>query len=51
MLACELNGRSYGGGVLKLETREAESIIVPRVTAKMSSLLLESADAIDLNLS
>lgn len=30
MLSCELNGRAYGGGVLKLETREAERVLVPR---------------------
>jgi adenine-specific DNA methylase len=29
-LSCELEGRSYGGGVLKLEPSEAKRVIVPR---------------------
>jgi adenine-specific DNA methylase len=31
MLSCERTGRSYGGGVLKLEPREADQILVPSV--------------------
>jgi hypothetical protein len=31
LLSCELTGRSYGGGVLKLEPREADQILVPDV--------------------
>jgi hypothetical protein len=29
LLSCELVGRSYGGGVLKLEPTEAEAVLVP----------------------
>jgi adenine-specific DNA methylase len=29
MLSCELSGRAYGGGVLKLETKEAENVLIP----------------------
>jgi adenine-specific DNA-methyltransferase len=32
LLSCELIGRNYGGGVLKLEPREADRILVPAVT-------------------
>ncbi len=35
MLSCELSGRAYGGGVLKLETREAERVFVPVYSAKI----------------
>lgn len=31
MLSCERVGRSYGGGVLKLEPREADQVLVPSV--------------------
>lgn len=31
MLSCERTGRSYGGGVLKLEPREADRVLVPSV--------------------
>jgi hypothetical protein len=31
MLSCERTGRSYGGGVLKLEPREADQVLVPSV--------------------
>jgi hypothetical protein len=29
LLSCERTGRSYGGGVLKLEPREADRILLP----------------------
>jgi hypothetical protein len=32
LLSCELTGRSYGGGVLKLEPREADHLLVPEIT-------------------
>lgn len=34
LLSSELNGRAYGGGVLKLETREAERVLVPPFDAE-----------------
>jgi adenine-specific DNA-methyltransferase len=40
LVSCELRGRSYGGGVLKLETREAERVLVPIPDASTSSALL-----------
>lgn len=33
LLSAEVEGRSYGGGVLKLETKEAERLLVPRLDA------------------
>jgi hypothetical protein len=39
MLSAELIGRSYGGGVLKLEPTEAERLIVPRPSATHGRLL------------
>ncbi|MEJ7785648.1 MAG: N-6 DNA methylase [Solirubrobacteraceae bacterium] len=33
MLSCELVGRSYGGGVLKLEPTEAEAVVLPPLVA------------------
>lgn len=41
MLSAELVGRSYGGGVLKLEPTEAERLIVPRPSARHARLLDE----------
>lgn len=32
LLSAEIEGRAYGGGVLKLETKEAERVLVPRFT-------------------
>jgi hypothetical protein len=29
LLSAEIEGRAYGGGVLKLETKEAERLLVP----------------------
>jgi adenine-specific DNA-methyltransferase len=48
MLSCELAGRAYGGGVLKLETREAERVLVPALTARAEAELRRRAAAVDL---
>ncbi len=32
LLSAEIEGRAYGGGVLKMETKEAERLLVPDVT-------------------
>jgi len=48
LLSFELEGRSYGGGVLKLETREAERVLVPGLTVRLAdslSTILEEIDA------
>lgn len=43
--SAEVEGRVYGGGVLKLETREAERLFVPALTkAKEKELLAEFAE-------
>lgn len=47
MLSCELAGRAYGGGVLKLETREAEKVFIPRLNPRVTKGLSEQAAAID----
>jgi adenine-specific DNA-methyltransferase len=49
LLSCERIGRSYGGGVLKLEPREADRILVPAVdlVARHKNLLLKLAAEVD----
>jgi len=47
LLSTELVGRSYGGGVLKLETQEAEKIKVPRLNRGMSKELANNLDRVD----
>lgn len=47
MALTELGGRTYGGGVLKLETREAEKVLVPALTDKTAAELERRAPAID----
>jgi methylase of polypeptide subunit release factors len=49
LLSCERVGRSYGGGVLKLEPREADRILVPSVdlVARHKSALAKLAPRID----
>lgn len=42
LLSAEIEGRAYGGGVLKLETREAERLVFPRLN---SSLVARLEDA------
>ena len=39
LLSAEVEGRAYGGGVLKLETREAERLILPRISEDLSRRL------------
>ena len=47
LLSTELVGRSYGGGVLKLETQEAEKIKLPRLDDATSKELENNLDRID----
>jgi adenine-specific DNA-methyltransferase len=47
MLSCELEGRTYGGGVLKLETREAENVLIPDISSHDARQLAERAAEID----
>jgi adenine-specific DNA-methyltransferase len=46
LLSVELVGRSYGGGVLKLEPTEAEAVLVPRPRAEVGKHLGEVDDLI-----
>lgn len=39
LLSAEVEGRPYGGGVLKLETREAERLLVPRLSGPVAAIL------------
>ncbi|MCC7107492.1 MAG: N-6 DNA methylase, partial [Chloroflexi bacterium] len=41
LLSCETMGRAYGGGVLKLETREAERVPVPSLDVSCAARLHE----------
>lgn len=45
LLSAEIEGRAYGGGVLKLETKEAERLIVPPLPAAIP--VLELVPAVD----
>ncbi|HEX3553630.1 MAG TPA: N-6 DNA methylase [Thermoanaerobaculia bacterium] len=49
LLSCERVGRSYGGGVLKLEPREADRILVPAadLIARHKGALLKAAAQVD----
>jgi adenine-specific DNA-methyltransferase len=49
LLSCERVGRSYGGGVLKLEPREADRILVPSVdlVARHKDPLVKLAAEVD----
>jgi adenine-specific DNA-methyltransferase len=46
LLSAEIMGRSYGGGVLKLEPSEAESLLMPHLDSSLSELLEEVDEAI-----
>ena len=44
--SAEIEGRSYGGGVLELEPNEAERVLVPDAAALQAALPLEECDAL-----
>lgn len=46
----DLEGRSYGGGVLKLETREAERAELPVLSSKLARELGHALTSVDLAL-
>ena len=46
-LAAEVEGRAYGGGVLKLETKEAERVLVPEPTERENNELMELFPKLD----
>lgn len=48
LLSAEIEGRGYGGGVLKLETREAERLVVPRLQAADHARLGAAHEEADL---
>jgi hypothetical protein len=47
LLSAEIEGRAYGGGVLKLETKEAERVLVPTLSPSATQRLLDLFPAID----
>lgn len=47
MLSAEIEGRAYGGGVLKLETREAERLVLPSWTSSVERQLVVSFRELD----
>lgn len=47
LLSAEIEGRSYGGGVLKLEPGEAVKLLVPRLTPKLCTDLMAALPQID----
>lgn len=47
LLSAEIEGRAYGGGVLKLETKEAERMLVPVLTSDAAERLTEEFAVID----
>jgi hypothetical protein len=46
--SCEVEGRTYGGGVLKLEPSEAERVLIPKLTADEVGLLRDLAPAVEV---
>jgi adenine-specific DNA-methyltransferase len=44
LLSAEIEGRAYGGGVLKLETKEAERLLVPKLDDTAASRLVDAFD-------
>lgn len=47
LLSAEIEGRAYGGGVLKLETKEAERLLVPILDGRPTERLLHEFDRIN----
>jgi hypothetical protein len=47
LLSAEIEGRAYGGGVLKLETKEAERVQVPLLSAQLVERLALQFDRIN----
>jgi adenine-specific DNA methylase len=47
LLSAEIEGRAYGGGVLKLETKEAERVLVPTLSPSTTQRLLDLFPDID----
>lgn len=47
LLSAEIEGRAYGGGVLKVETREAERLVVPVADKPTSKIVEGMFDEID----
>lgn len=47
LLSAEVEGRPYGGGVLKLETRESERLLVPRLTGDEEAVLVRAFPELD----
>ena len=47
LLSAEIEGRAYGGGVLKLETKEAERLAVPRLNAGLVDRLIAEFSSVD----
>jgi adenine-specific DNA-methyltransferase len=47
LLSAEVEGRAYGGGVLKLETKEAERLLVPHIRGQSTEALLEVFDHVN----
>jgi len=47
LLSAEIEGRAYGGGVLKVETREAERLVVPTFESATAAVLLRMFDDVD----
>jgi adenine-specific DNA-methyltransferase len=47
LLSAEIEGRAYGGGVLKMETREAESLRIPAINRQAADLLEDRFEEVD----
>lgn len=47
LLSAEIEGRSYGGGVLKIEPGEAGRLLVPRLTPRLAENLCEALPKVD----